>query len=136
MMAQYLSAYGFTAAAFLLIDLIWLSQIARTFYFDRLGALLLDKPNLAAAAVFYAIYVVGIVFFSVAPALRADSAVTALTHGALFGFFAYATYDMTNYATLRNWPLEVSLVDIAWGTCLTGVSAFIGFVLTRLVIHA
>ena len=134
-MAQYLAAYGFTATVFLVIDLIWLSQIAKAFYFERLGDLLLDKPNLAAAAAFYAIYVVGIIIFSVAPALRADSATSALTYGALFGFFAYATYDMTNYATLRNWPLEVSLVDIAWGTCLTGVSALIGYTLTRLVFH-
>ena len=134
-MVQYLTAYGVTAVVFLVIDFIWLSQVARGFYFDRLGDLLLDKPNLAAATAFYAIYVVGIIIFSVAPALRADSATSALTYGALFGFFAYATYDMTNYATLRNWPLEVSLVDIAWGTCLTGVSALIGYTLTRLVFH-
>jgi len=135
-MAQYLTAYGFTAAVFLVIDLIWLSQIARTFYFERLGELLLDKPNMAAAAAFYAVYVVGIVIFAVAPAMREGSPTTALAYGALFGFFAYATYDMTNYATLRNWPLEVSLVDIAWGTCLTGVSALLGYLLTRLIFHS
>ena len=133
MMAQYLTAYGVTAAVFLGIDFIWLSQIAKTFYSERLGDLLLDKPNLGAAAAFYAIYVVGVVIFSVAPALRAGSATTALVYGALFGFFAYATYDMTNYATLRNWPLEVSLVDTAWGACLTGVSALLGYLLTRLI---
>jgi uncharacterized membrane protein len=75
--------------------------------------------------------VIGVVFFAVVPALRADSAAMALVYGALFGFFAYATYDMTNYATLRNWPLVVSLVDIAWGTCLTGVSALAGYLATR-----
>ena len=132
-MAQYLIAYGITAIVFLGIDFIWLSQIAKTFYSERLGDLLLDKPNLGAAAAFYAIYVVGVVIFSVAPALRAESATTALVYGALFGFFAYATYDMTNYATLRNWPLEVSLVDTAWGACLTGVSALLGYLLTRLI---
>lgn len=135
MMAQYLTAYGVTAAVFLGIDFIWLSQVARSFYFERLGDLLLDKPNLGAAAAFYAIYVVGIVIFSVAPALRTESATNALVYGALFGFFAYATYDMTNYATLRNWPLEVSLVDIAWGTCLTAVSALLGYLATRFVFH-
>jgi len=132
-MVQYLIAYGITAIVFLGIDFIWLSQIAKTFYSERLGDLLLDKPNLGAAAAFYAIYVVGVVIFSVAPALRAGSATTALVYGALFGFFAYATYDMTNYATLRNWPLEVSLVDTAWGACLTGVSALLGYLLTRLI---
>ena len=132
-MVQYLIAYGITAIVFLGIDFIWLSQIAKTFYSERLGDLLLDKPNLGAAAAFYAIYVVGVVIFSVAPALRAGSATTALVYGALFGFFAYATYDMTNYATLRNWPLEVSLVDTAWGACLTGVSALFGYLVTRLI---
>ncbi len=90
---------------------------------------------MGAAAGFYAIYVVGIVIFSIAPALRTESATTALVYGALFGFFAYATYDMTNYATLRNWPLEVSLVDTAWGTCLTGVSALLGYLATRFIFH-
>ena len=136
MMAQYLTAYGVTAVVFLVIDFIWLSQVARGFYFERLGELLLDKPNMGAAAAFYAIYVVGVVIFSVAPALRTDSATTALVYGGLFGFFAYATYDMTNYATLRGWPLEVSLVDTAWGTCLTGVSALLGYSVTRLIFHA
>jgi uncharacterized membrane protein len=136
MMAQYLTAYGVTAVVFLVIDFIWLSQVARGFYFERLGELLLDKPNLGAATAFYAIYVVGVVIFSVAPALRTDSATTALTYGALFGFFAYATYDMTNYATLRNWSLVVSLVDTAWGACLTGVSALLGFLVTRFIFHA
>jgi uncharacterized membrane protein len=136
MMAQCLTAYGVTAVVFLVIDFIWLSQVARGFYFERLGELLLDKPNLGAATAFYAIYVVGVVIFSVAPALRTDSATTALTYGALFGFFAYATYDMTNYATLRNWSLVVSLVDTAWGACLTGVSALLGFLVTRFIFHA
>ena len=90
---------------------------------------------MAAAAVFYAVYVVGIVIFAVAPALRETSAGTALVYGALFGFFAYATYDMTNYATLRNWSLTVSLVDTAWGTALTGASALLGYLGTRLLMQ-
>lgn len=134
-MIKYLIAYGFTAGVFLGIDFMWLSRVARHFYFSRLGDLLLDKPHLGAAIGFYAIYVVGIVFFAVSPALKADNAATAVINGALFGFFAYATYDMTNYATLRNWSLEVTLVDIAWGTCLTGLSAWLGFLATRLVLN-
>jgi uncharacterized membrane protein len=132
-MIQYLTAYAATALLFLGLDFIWLSQVARSFYFDRLGGMLLDKPNLGAAAAFYCVYVIGIMIFAVAPALRSESAMTALVYGALFGFFAYATYDMTNYATLRNWPIAVSLVDIAWGTFLTGLSAFGGYLVTRLV---
>ncbi|HSM40794.1 MAG TPA: DUF2177 family protein [Afifellaceae bacterium] len=135
-MALYLTAYAFTAVIFLAIDFVWLSWIARSFYFDRLGELLMERPNMGAAAAFYAVYVVGVVIFSVAPALKADSAAHALIYGALFGFFAYATYDMTNFATLRNWPLAVSLVDIAWGTVLTGVAATGGFLATRALFHA
>jgi uncharacterized membrane protein len=130
-MAQYLTAYAITACVFLGIDFVWLSNVAKSFYFDRLGGLLLDRPNIGAAAAFYALYVVGIVIFAVAPALREGSAVTALVYGALFGFFAYATYDMTNYATLKNWSFTVSVVDTAWGTCLTGVSALIGYLGTQ-----
>lgn len=132
-MIQYVIAYAVSVVAFLAIDFVWLTRIAKRFYFDRLGEMLLDKPNLAAAAAFYAVYVIGIVIFAVAPALTEGSAATALLYGALFGFFCYATYDMTNYATLRNWPLSVTAVDIAWGTCLTGTTALIGYLGTRLL---
>jgi len=135
-MSQYVFAYAVTAAAFLALDLIWLTRIAKWFYYQQLGGLLLDKPRIAAAVVFYAIYVVGIVIFAVAPALPEGSASTALLYGALFGFFAYATYDMTNYATLRNWSLAVSLVDTAWGTVLTGTAALAGYWGTRLLFPA
>ncbi|WP_417672138.1 DUF2177 family protein [Roseibium sp.] len=130
----YIIAYLATAIVFLGIDYIWLSQVARRFYFDRLSHLLMDKPNMAAAAGFYALYVVGIVIFAIAPTLKGTSLTYALVYGALFGFFAYATYDMTNYATLRNWPLSVVITDVIWGTVLTGFSAFAGAYLTRLIV--
>ncbi|ADZ69597.1 DUF2177 family protein [Polymorphum gilvum] len=132
-MTHYLVAYAATAAAFLLVDFIWLSQIATRFYFDRIGHLMMDKPNLAVAAVFYAVYVIGILIFAVVPALKAGSMPTAVLYGALFGFFAYATYDMTNYATLRDWPIVVAVVDVAWGTALTGFAAGFGYWATRQV---
>ena len=131
---QYLTAYITTALLFFGLDFIWLSRVANRFYYDRLGDLLLDKPNIGAAALFYAVYVAGIVIFAVMPGLRSGSLVTALGYGALFGFFAYATYDMTNYATLKNWSLTVSLVDIAWGMFLTGASATFGFMATRFLL--
>ena len=130
-MTQYLAAYGATAIGFLLVDVAWLSSIGKRFCFSRLGPLLLDRPNMPVAAAFYAVYVIGIVIFAVAPALREGSASTALVNGGLFGFFAYATYDMTNYATLRNWCLTVSVVDTLWGTSLTGVSAILGYLGAR-----
>ena len=131
-MLQYLVAYIVSLAAFLAIDFVWLSRIAKNFYFEQLGHLLMERPNFTAAGVFYALYVVGIVIFAVAPALKEGSAVTALVYGALFGFFCYATYDMTNYATLRDWPISVVLVDIVWGTFLTGITAWIGYLGTRI----
>ncbi|WP_417686539.1 DUF2177 family protein [Roseibium sp.] len=131
---QYLVAYIATAVVFLGIDYVWLAHVSRGFYAERLGHLLMEKPNMAAAAGFYAIYVVGIVIFAVAPALRTGSLSTALIYGGLFGFFAYATYDMTNFATLKDWPPSVVMVDVLWGTVLTGVSACLGTYLTRLAI--
>ncbi|MEO9527055.1 DUF2177 family protein [Roseibium sp.] len=132
-MPQLVIAYFATALVFLAIDFVWLTQAATRFYYDRLGHLLMDKPNLVAAGLFYILYVVGIVVFAVAPALKGESIATALIYGALFGFFTYATYDLTNFATLRNWPLAVVAVDVAWGTFLAGFSAGAGYYLTRLV---
>ena len=133
-MLKYIIAYFATAAVFMTIDFIWLSQVARRFYAESLGNLLLDRPNIPAAAGFYAVYVVGIVFFAISPALKTGSAQTALMYGALFGFFTYATYDMTNYATLRNWPIFMSVVDVIWGTFLAGISAMSGYLIVRSII--
>ncbi|GAA0775324.1 DUF2177 family protein [Roseibium denhamense] len=132
-MFKLVVAYFMTAIVFLAIDYVWLSKVATRFYFDRIGHLLMDKPNMIAAGVFYIVYVVGIVIFAVAPALKNDSIATALIYGALFGFFTYATYDVTNYATLKNWPVIVAVVDVIWGTVLSATSAVLGFLLTRLV---
>lgn len=133
-MMQIATAYFVSLTAFLLADYIWLSLVARKFYWDRLSHLLADQPNLMAAAGFYAVYVVGIVMFAILPAIRSDSATMAILNGAAFGFFAYATYDMTNYATLKNWPLSVVLVDVAWGTFLTGGTAIVGYLVTRYIL--
>lgn len=132
-MAQYFVAYLFTVLVFLGIDFVWLTQVANGFYADKLGGLLLDKPNLGAAAAFYLVYVVGIVFFAVVPALKSGSIGVALINGALLGLIAYGTYDMSNYATLKNWSLTVTVVDMVWGAVLTGVSAMAGYWLTRFV---
>jgi len=132
-MPQLAVAYVTTALVFLAIDYVWLSQVAPRFYFDRIGHLLMEKPNLAAAGVFYILYVVGIVIFAVAPALRNESVATAIIYGALFGFFTYATYDVTNFATLKNWPVVVVIVDVTWGTFLSAFSAACGYSLTRMI---
>jgi uncharacterized membrane protein len=128
---QYVIAYLAATAAFLLIDLIWLGKIAKRFYRDQLGPLLLERFRFGVATLFYLIYVAGIVIFAVAPALAAGRWEVALGLGALFGFFAYGTYDMTNLATLKRWPVAITIVDIGWGTALSGTAALCGFLAAR-----
>jgi uncharacterized membrane protein len=126
-MLKYFVAYVAAATIFLVVDLVWLGFAAKAFYRSNIGALLADRINVTAAVTFYFLYIAGIVIFAISPALESGSWRTSLTMGALFGFFAYATYDMTNLATLRDWPVAVTAVDMAWGTFLTGVSATAGF---------
>lgn len=135
-MKTYAVAYLATAAIFFALDFLWLGTVARTFYRDQLGDLMLPQPNLVAAVGFYALYIVGVLIFAVLPALASGSWTAALVSGALFGFFAYATYDLTNLATLRNWPIVMTFVDLAWGTALTGVAAAGGFLATRAIVGA
>ena len=124
----YVEAYAVTLAAFLVIDFLWLGVVAKRFYAAQLGPLMRTRINWVAAGGFYLAYVAGIVFFAVAPALAAGSWTTAAINGALLGLLAYGTYDMTNLATIKGWPLAMSLVDMAWGTVLTGACAIIGYV--------
>ena len=133
-MVQFITAYITTAIVFLAVDYVWLSQVATRFYFDRIGHLLMERPNMGAAAAFYLIYVVGIVIFAVGPALKNESFAYAVMYGAMFGFFTYATYDVTNYATLRDWPVIVVIVDIAWGTVLGAFSAGMGYLISRQIL--
>ncbi len=109
------------------IDAVWLSIVANKFYKSQIGQLLLDKPNMVAAALFYIIYVVGIVAFAVSPALEKGSWQYALGMGALLGFVAYATYDLTNLATLKGFTNKVVIVDMIWGTVLTGTVSLLAY---------
>lgn len=124
---NYVVAYIATVVVFLGLDAIWLSQIALGMYRRELGGLLLDKPNLAIAAAFYLLYVGGIVILAVAPALNGGTWVNALLMGAVLGLVAYGTYDITNLSTLKGWSTQLALIDIAWGTALTAISATIGY---------
>ena len=114
----WLKLYLLTIPVFFAIDMVWLGYAAKNFYQTRLHHLLSPEVNWPAALLFYFIYIVGILFFAVRPGLEADSLVKTCLYGALFGFFTYATYDLTNLATLRDWPITVVIVDIAWGTVL------------------
>ena len=132
-MLKYFVAYAVTATVFLLVDLVWLGFAARAFYRTNIGALLADQINVTAAVIFYLLYIAGIVIFAISPAFESGSWRTSLIMGSLFGFFAYATYDMTNLATLRDWPVAVAVVDMAWGAFLTGLSATAGFFAAKYV---
>lgn len=119
----YLKIYLLTIPVFFAVDMLWIGLIAQKLY-ESLNHLR-GPVNWTAAAVFYLIYIVGILFFAVRPALDTRQWQDALLFGAAFGFFTYATYDLTNYATLRDWPLKVVLADIVWGTILCGAVATI-----------
>lgn len=126
-MSAQIVAYLVAAVAFVVIDLVWLAVMAPRFYFPVMGDMVAARVNLPAAAVFYAIYPVGLVIFAVTPALAAGSVATAALYGALFGFFTYATYDLTNQATLRNWSWSLTLLDTGWGTTLAAIAAVLAF---------
>lgn len=119
------------AAAFAIVDAIWLKTM-NPFYRGQIGELLADRPNLGYAVVFYVIYIAGIVFFALRPALDGGSWLSAVGYGAALGAFAYATYDLTNAATLKTWPLQLIVVDILWGAALTALATLAGW----LVFHS
>ncbi|MEM9726430.1 MAG: DUF2177 family protein [Pseudomonadota bacterium] len=122
-------AYLGTLVVFLAVDLVWLGVIARDFYRNALGDLM--QVDLGVAFAFYALYVVGIVIFAVWPADERGSLRHAAIFGGLFGLFCYATYDLTNLATLKDWPWIIAVVDIPWGVFLTSVSAMGGYLALR-----
>lgn len=109
------------------IDAVWLSVVANKFYKSQIGPLLLEKPNFVAAVIFYLIYVTGMVVFVISPALEKQSWQHALLYGALLGLFAYATYDLTNLATLKGFTVKVVIVDLIWGAVLTGAVSWLSY---------
>ncbi|MEP2772050.1 MAG: DUF2177 family protein [Fulvivirga sp.] len=128
---KLLLSYLLTAVVFFAIDLLWLGVIAKGLYNKWLGHLLAEKVNWIAAIVFYLLFIVGIFIFSILPAVDKNSVSRAIILGALFGFFTYATYDLTNLATLDNWPLKVVFVDIAWGMVLTASVSCAGYYIVK-----
>ncbi|MDZ4842041.1 MAG: DUF2177 family protein [Hyphomicrobium aestuarii] len=119
-------AYSATLIVFVVVDIIWLGYVANSYYRSQIGHLMADTFNVPAVIAFYLIYAAGVVYFAVMPALAAGGTMKALMLGLMFGFFCYATYDLTNLATLKNWSLPMSLLDMAWGAILTGLSAAAG----------
>jgi uncharacterized membrane protein len=120
-------SYVLTFIVFLMVDMLWIGVIAKNLYQKLLGGFITDKVNWTAAFIFYLIYVVGISIFAIYPAVNKGSAVNSILMGALFGIFAYATYDLTNYATLKGWPLPIVFIDILWGAVVSAIVSFVGF---------
>jgi|SRR5579872_5715161 len=123
----FITTYFSIAGTFIAIDMVWLKTMAQRLYKPVLGDLLRPEPNLIAAAFFYILYPLGLLGFAVMPAHGEASALRAFAYGMMFGCFTYATYDLTNQATLRNWSTTLTVADICWGSLLAGFSAWIGY---------
>ncbi len=119
---KFLKLVLFTLVIFLGIDSVWLGLVAPKFYQAQIGHLLAEKPNLVAAGVFYLLFVALLVYFVIEPTVQTSTPREAIVRGALFGLATYATYDLTNLATLRDWPLQVTVVDLIWGAALTAAT--------------
>ncbi|MBP6889819.1 MAG: DUF2177 family protein [Candidatus Moranbacteria bacterium] len=130
---MFIKLYAIALPVFFAIDMLWLGIIAQNFYRGQIGFLMKTDINWTAAITFYLLFIVGLVVFVITPAVEKGSWSYALLFGALFGLIAYATYDLTNLATLRDWPLTVTLVDMAWGAVLaTSVSVTTYFIASKI----
>ncbi len=131
MVIKFIQLYLVVFASFFVIDMIWLGLVAKKFYKIQLGSMMAKKINWAAAIIFYLLYIVGLIFFVVYPAIDRGSWFYALWTGAFFGLICYATYDLSNLATLEGWPKKVTYVDLVWGSSLSAILGLIGFLYGR-----
>ncbi|MEI7726141.1 MAG: DUF2177 family protein [Bacteroidota bacterium] len=126
-MVYYLKLYFSTLAVFFAVDMLWLGVISRTFYKKHLGYLMTPDVNWYAALIFYFLFIVGVLVFVVLPGLKENALPVTLIKAALFGLITYATYDLTNLATVKDWPLIITIVDLLWGMVLTTIVSAAGF---------
>lgn len=124
--------YLIVLPVFFALDMLWLGLLAKDFYDDQIGSLLKTDVNWTAAIIFYLVFIAGIVHFVLMPAVEKGSVRLAALNGAAFGFVTYATFDLTSLALIRDWPLAITLVDLAWGTVLTATVSSVAFALHRL----
>jgi uncharacterized membrane protein len=122
---MFFKQYFLALFIFIILDALWLGLIAKDFYKQNIGYLMTENIRWIAAVIFYLIYIAGVIFFAVNPALKDNSLLTAAVYGAILGLICYATYDLTNLATIKNWPLKVTIIDLIWGTILTSFVAFL-----------
>jgi uncharacterized membrane protein len=118
---MFIKLYVISLVVFFALDAVWLGFLAKNFYRDQIGFLMKDNINWLAGILFYLIYIAGLVFFVISPAFGKDSWTQAFLHGALFGLIAYCAYDLTNLATIKNWPVLITIVDLIWGMVLSSL---------------
>jgi uncharacterized membrane protein len=131
---DYIKLYFATLIAFFVIDMVWLGLIARTLYRNYLGFLLASTTNWFAVILFYLLFILGILVFVVLPGLKDNSLKATLLRAVLFGLVTYATYDLTNLATVKNWPVLITVIDLAWGTILSVLVSYISFMVGKRLI--
>ncbi len=132
---MFIKLYAIALPVFFAIDMVWLGLVATNFYRGQIGSLMKTDINWTAAIVFYLLFIVGLVFFVITPAVEKGSWTYALLVGAFFGFITYATYDLTNLATLKDWPLLVTIVDLVWGAVLAAsVSTVTYFIAHKIIL--
>lgn len=130
---MFIKLFLIALPVFFAIDMVWLGLVAKNFYRDQIGFLMTPNINWVAAIVFYLIFIAGLVLFVISPAMEKGSWIYAILFGALFGFITYATYDLTNLATLKDWPLMVTIVDLIWGAVLAAsVSTITYFIISKI----
>lgn len=129
----FLKLYVVSFVVFFAIDLIWLGIIAKNLYQKQVGHLLKTDVNWVAAIVFYLLFIAGLVYFVLLPNAGDGNVLKVLLTGAIFGFITYATYDLTNLATLKDWPLKITIIDLAWGTFLGASTSTIAYLLFHLI---
>ncbi len=128
---MFVKIYLITLVVFFAIDMIWLGLVAKTFYQSQIGYLMKATPNWSAAILFYLLFIAGLVVFVINPSLAKQSWTQAIMLGALFGLISYATYDLTNLATIKNWPVLVTVVDLVWGTVLSASVSYVSYIVIR-----
>jgi uncharacterized membrane protein len=131
---MFIKLYLIALPVFMVIDMAWLVLVARKFYQEQIGFLMKPDVNWVAAIIFYILFIAGLVIFVISPAVEKQSWVKALMYGAFFGLITYATYDLTNLATLKDWPLLVTIVDLIWGTVLAAAISVITYFIAAKVI--
>lgn len=129
-MGNYIKTYFLAFIIFISIDFMWLGLIARGFYREQIGFIMKDNFNVGAAVIFYILFIVGLVFFVLNKAFIIESWQYALFAGMFYGFITYATYDITNLSTLKDWPILLTIVDIAWGTLLCGLTSYLTYIIS------